>query len=472
MAVGAWKGSGGIPAGGSAGQVLTRDSGTGVEWTTPSGTGDMLSTANLSDLANAGTARTNLGVAIGTNVQAYNANLTTYATVAPTAAGLALLDDANAAAQRTTLGLGTAAVAATGDFDAAGTGATEAAAAVATHTALTDTAHGITAFGSSLTTAADAAAAITALGLGTAALEAATAFQVADTTLTALASGSSGIARLTSASAATYHAVGVTNATDLLQLSDADTRYLRVVTSMPGAGVGANGDRAVLVMSGYPGVIILKTAGTWAVESNDLTFAQMLSIASPAAGMLVNVSTITFAGDAGTQTISAPFRYSGTEWRPVYQTSLIFAANTTNIPNSSTGWLNLYTFGFPASLIYAGALFELDIWLRSSNTADADTALFLLRKHDASTVLATLVNASTVGHSRVEVHGFGSAADVITWPGDTSAGSHYTGAGNTVSSVASDTANGSNLHRIGFTGSAADSSKSWDIEFMKLTMKP
>lgn len=62
---------------------------------------------NLSDLANALTARANLGVAIGTNVQAYSANLDEYAAVNPTAAGLALLDDADAAAQRTTLGLGT-----------------------------------------------------------------------------------------------------------------------------------------------------------------------------------------------------------------------------------------------------------------------------------------------------------------------------------------------------------------------------
>lgn len=61
-------------------------------------------TNNLSDLTNTTTARANLGVAIGTNVQAYNANLTTVGNTI-TSAGLALIDDANAAAQRTTLGL-------------------------------------------------------------------------------------------------------------------------------------------------------------------------------------------------------------------------------------------------------------------------------------------------------------------------------------------------------------------------------
>jgi hypothetical protein len=75
-------------------------------------------------------ARTNLGVAIGSNVQAYDAGLQsiaglttgadqtiyatgadTYAVTSLTAAGRAFLDDANAAAQRATLGLGTVATA-------------------------------------------------------------------------------------------------------------------------------------------------------------------------------------------------------------------------------------------------------------------------------------------------------------------------------------------------------------------------
>jgi hypothetical protein len=74
----------------------------------------------------ASAARTNLGVALGTNVQAYDAGLQsisgltttadqmiyttssdTYATTSLTSAGRALLDDADASAQRTTLGLGT-----------------------------------------------------------------------------------------------------------------------------------------------------------------------------------------------------------------------------------------------------------------------------------------------------------------------------------------------------------------------------
>jgi hypothetical protein len=90
--------------------------------------------SNLSDLTDASAARTNLGVAIGTDVQAHDATLDalagvtvaadkviyatgadTFATTDLTSFGRSLIDDADAAAARTTLGLGTIATQAAND---------------------------------------------------------------------------------------------------------------------------------------------------------------------------------------------------------------------------------------------------------------------------------------------------------------------------------------------------------------------
>ena len=76
-----------------------------------------------------------------------------------------------ASGARTALGLGTAATSATGDFEASG--------AVSTHAAVTSSVHGISAFGATLVDDADAATARTTLGLGTAATTAASAYATA-----------------------------------------------------------------------------------------------------------------------------------------------------------------------------------------------------------------------------------------------------------------------------------------------------
>jgi len=76
-----------------------------------------------------------------------------------------------ASGARTALGLGTAATSATGDFEASG--------AVSTHAAVTSSVHGISTFGATLVDDADAATARTTLGLGTAATTAASAYATA-----------------------------------------------------------------------------------------------------------------------------------------------------------------------------------------------------------------------------------------------------------------------------------------------------
>lgn len=86
------------------GSKYLRDDGS---WQAISGGGDLLAANNLSDVASASTARTNLGIAIGTDVQAYSAVLGTYASINPSANVQSLLGAANYAAMRSQLGLAT-----------------------------------------------------------------------------------------------------------------------------------------------------------------------------------------------------------------------------------------------------------------------------------------------------------------------------------------------------------------------------
>lgn len=108
--------------------ALGNDANFATTITTSIGT-KLTKSSNLSDLTDASAARTNLGVAIGTDVQAYSAKLAslagltlsantgviasgsnTFTTYSLTAAALNLLDDTSTSDMRTTLGLGTIAV--------------------------------------------------------------------------------------------------------------------------------------------------------------------------------------------------------------------------------------------------------------------------------------------------------------------------------------------------------------------------
>ena len=156
----------------------------------------------------------------GTAASAVSAHAALTETHGISAFGASLVNDADAATARGTLGLGTAATAATGDFEPAGS--------IATHAALTSSVHGITAAGAALIDDADAAAQRTTLGLGTAATQASSAFESAGSISTHNA-------------VTTAHGISAYGAT---LVDDADASTARTTLGLGTAATSASGDFA------------------------------------------------------------------------------------------------------------------------------------------------------------------------------------------------------------------------------------
>ena len=179
------------------------------------------------------------GLTTAADKMIYTTGSDTYAVTGLTSAGRALLDDADAAAQRTTLGLGTAATSASTDFQAVDAGLTSisgltTAADKMIYTTGSDTyaVTGLTSAGRALLDDADAAAQRTTLGLGTAATSASTDFQAVDAGLTSISGLTTAADKMIYTTGSDTYAVTSLTAAGRALLDDADAAAQRTTLGL------------------------------------------------------------------------------------------------------------------------------------------------------------------------------------------------------------------------------------------------
>jgi len=291
----------------------------------------------LIDDADATTQRTTLGLAIGTNVQAYDAGLQsiaglttsadtliyttasdTYATSTFTAAGRALLDDANAATQRTTLGLGSIAT-----QDASAVAITGGSATLSTLTTASSSLGSATITGGSVTGITDLAVADGGTGASTAAdartnlgLAIGTNVQAYDPALQSIAGLTTAANQLFYTTASDTYATATLTAAGRALLDDADAASQRTTLGLGTMAVQAASGVAItggsVVVSGLTSTV--SSLGTATITGGSIAGITDLAVADGGTGASTAADARTNLGlaigsnvqayDAGLQSIA------------------------------------------------------------------------------------------------------------------------------------------------------------------------
>ncbi len=255
--------------------------------------GALLVANNLSDLASAATARTNLGVAIGSNVQAYSAELAAIAALSGTTFGRSVLTQANAAALRTLAGLVIGTDVQAQDTELAAIAGLASAANKLPYFTGSGTASlaDLTAFARTLLDDADAATARTTLGLAA---------------LAVLASvGTSQIDN----DAVTFAKLQNINTGKLLGRSSAsagDTEEISIGSNLTLSGGVLNGPigiRAWVKFTGATGAILASSGVTSVTRHAAGSYSIVQTTAAPSADYFVSITQSTSAADGGYSSI-------------------------------------------------------------------------------------------------------------------------------------------------------------------------